>query len=203
MAQLINFKPYLEELISLFEKGDPARPSEPSLSSYYVDLIAEGGNSAGRTRLLNTYIKRWLRSEYWILTEQGKNHVAVLGEYGSGKSSFCLKVARDLASSYLEGDPASRIPILLNLRDFVGTIRMEAFISSFLDQQCRVVNPRFELFKSMNDFGLFLFLLIFDGLDEMAVKVDSDTLELNLLKLKNLLPLRKPKCSSPVGRSIS
>lgn len=187
LAQLIDFRPYMEGLIGLFEKGDPSRPSEPPLSKYYVHLSAEAstGGTVEDILILDEYVNRWL------LSEDDANHLAVLGEYGSGKSSLCLKVAHDLAFSYIQGGASCRIPILLNLRDFVGTIRMEGFISSFLDQECRVGNPRYELFKSMNDSGLFF--LIFDGLDEMAVKVDSDTLELNLLQIEKLAVASKTK----------
>lgn len=61
---------------------------------------------------------------------------------------------------------------------------LEAYITSFLDRECKVVNPRIELFRAMNEVGIFL--LIFDGFDEMAVKVDADTVESNLLEIEKL-----------------
>jgi len=89
------------------------------------------------------------------------------------------------------GSDASRIPILLNLRDFIGKLDLEAYITSFLDRECKVVNPRIELFRAMNEVGIFL--LIFDGFDEMAVKVDADTLESNLLEIEKLAASNQSK----------
>jgi type II secretory pathway predicted ATPase ExeA len=180
IASLIDFTRYLKELVSKFEDRDPARPSEPALGKYYVDLSAvrfvKGGEK--QIKVIDTYVQRWL----------GKNdtqqHLAIFGEYGAGKSTFCQKLAHDLASSFLQDPNSSRIPILLNLREFIGKLDIEAYITSFLDRECKVSNPKIDLFRAMNDAGIFL--LIFDGLDEMAVKVDADTLESNLMEIDKL-----------------
>lgn len=113
-----------------------------------------------------------------------QHHLAIFGEYGAGKSSLCHKLAHDLALAYLRSPNSNRIPIILNLRVFIGKFDMEAYITSFLDRECRVSNPKFDLFKAMNDAGIFL--LIFDGFDEMAIKVDADTLESNLIEIEKL-----------------
>jgi len=180
VAQLIDFRSYMIQLITAFEKGDPSRPGEPALATYYVELSAES-TSHGKKHYVPT-----LSDHIYHRVKAGQTgqHLAIFGEYGSGKSSLCQKIAHDLARACVYESANSRIPILLNLREFIGTIRMEAYIASFLDQECRVANPKFELFKAMNEAGLFL--LIFDGLDEMAIKVDSDTLELNLIEIEKL-----------------
>ena len=187
VSQLIDFTGYLKALVTKFDEQDPARPSEPPLASYYVDLSAQKGTGkhAIHIPVIDTYIHEWLNSE-----DSGAQ-LAIFGEYGSGKSTLCQKLARDLAANYLAGSGASRIPILLNLRDFIGKLDLEAYITSFLDRECKVVNPRIELFRAMNEVGLFL--LIFDGFDEMAVKVDADTLESNLLEIEKLAASHKGK----------
>jgi NACHT domain/Restriction endonuclease/Pentapeptide repeats (8 copies) len=180
ISQLIDLNNYLKGLIDKFEKRDPGRPSEPPLGSYYVDLSAQRGigDAAERILVIDTYIHQWL-------SKKGTDHqLTIFGEYGSGKSSLCHKLSHDLALSYLNDPNSSRIPILLNLREFIGKLDLEAYITSFLDRECRVINPRIELFRAMNDAGIFL--LIFDGFDEMAVKVDADTLESNLLEIEKL-----------------
>src|SRR5205085_8985782 len=111
-------------------------------------------------------------------------HIAILGEYGTGKTSLCHKLARDLAEAYINTPASSRIPIVLNLRDFTRKLDIEAFITSFLDKECGVPNPKFKLFRKMNDAGIFM--LIFDAFDEMATKVDADTIEVNLLEIDKL-----------------
>lgn len=186
-SQLIDFTDYLKTLVSKFDKQDPTRPSEPPLASYYVDLSAQrgSGDRAVHIPVIDTFIHDWLDQE------DPRAQLAVFGEYGSGKSTLCQKLARDLAVAYLAGSISSRIPILLNLRDFIGKLDLESYITWFLDRECKVVNPRIELFRAMNEVGIFL--LIFDGFDEMAVKVDADTLESNLLEIEKLAASNKGK----------
>jgi hypothetical protein len=187
LGKLIDFTPYLRLLSEKFEKGEPERAGEPPLGAYYVDLSAEQ-KSGGQTKkipIINSYIDNWLRDS------AATHHLAIFGEYGSGKSSLCHKLVFDLANSYLKKPGSNRIPILLNLRDFIGKIDIEAYVTSFLDRQCGAANPKINLFKAMNDAGTFL--LIFDGFDEMAIKVDSDTLEANLIEIEKLASSKNSK----------
>ncbi len=133
---------------------------------------------------IDDYIQDWMQ-------DNNTQHLAILGEYGTGKSSWCQKLAHDLAASYLQTVDSARIPILFNLREFTKTLKIEAFVNSFLDDECGVLNPRFKLFQAMNDAGIFL--LIFDGFDEMAVRVDADTLEINLQEIEKLASSPKSK----------
>ncbi|MBN1762425.1 MAG: NACHT domain-containing protein [Methanomicrobia archaeon] len=187
IAQLIDFSSYLEGIVDRFEKGDPRRPSEPPLGAYYVDLSAEHGygEKTEKIPVIDDYIKQWLEHNG---TQQ---HLAILGEYGTGKTSWCQKLAHDLAASYLKTPGSSRIPILFNLREFTKTLKLESLVTSFLDEECGAINPRFKLFQAMNDAGIFL--LVFDGFDEMAVRVDVDTLEMNLQEIEKLAASPKSK----------
>lgn len=187
IAQLIDFTSYLKDIVDRFEKGDPRRPSEPPLGAYYVDLSAEHGHGEKTEKIpvIDDYIKQWLEHKG---TQQ---HLAILGEYGTGKTSWCQKLAHDLAASYLKTPGSTRIPILFNLREFTKTLKMESLVTSFLDEECCAINPRFKLFQAMNDAGIFL--LIFDGFDEMAVRVDVDTLEMNLQEIEKLAASPKSK----------
>jgi hypothetical protein len=179
ISKLIDFTQYLKDLVNRFERTDPLRPGEPPLGKYYVDLSAERLVDAKPQKIpvINTFINKWLQ-------QSDAQHLTIFGEYGAGKSSLCQKLACDLAASFLQDPNSSRIPILLNLREFIGKLDIEAYITSFLDRECKVTNPKIDLFKKMNDAGIFL--IIFDGFDEMAVKVDADTLESNLLEIEKL-----------------
>jgi hypothetical protein len=180
VSQLINFKVYLQNLIDRFEAPNSGRPSEPPMLKYYIDLSAERSEN-GKTEnlsIVNEYIYQWLQKNNTY------RQIVILGGYGAGKSSLCLKIAYDLARSYLNEPQSIRIPILINLREFTKTFKIEALIINFLDDECNVVNPKFQLFKAMNDAGMFL--VIFDGFDEMAVKTDSDVLESNLQEIEKL-----------------
>lgn len=120
----------------------------------------------------------------WASAANGPTALVVLGEYGSGKTTICRLLAAMLAKQHQTVPEKSRIPILINLRDFTKSLRIESLISSHLDDY-GVGNPRFRLFDMMNRNGLFT--IIVDGFDEMAVKVDPETIEFNLLELEKLV----------------
>lgn len=178
--QLMDFRDYLNGLIAKFDNIDPARSAEPAMSACFVDLIAEHivADKKQKVDLLSKHLLAWSNSM------SQTRHVAILGDYGSGKSTLCHKLARDLSESYLREPKSSRIPILISLRHFTKRVTIDAQVTSFLDEECGIANPKFRLFQEMNESGAFL--LIFDGLDEMAVKVDRDVLESNLQELEKL-----------------
>ncbi len=181
LYQLLDFKSYLEGIVNLFENDNPKRSDDPAIGKYYVDPCAFKVISGEEISInnINHEINQWVNNDSL------KNHLAILGEYGTGKSSLCLKVASDFAKNFLES-PTSyrRIPILINLREFTKTINIESFVTSFLDSECGISNPKFKLFDEMNKAGAFLVIL--DGFDEMAIKVDQYTLELNLEEIEKL-----------------
>lgn len=184
VSQLIDFSLYLEKVTREYEEGVAGKESEPALARYYVAPSAELSASKDSKAIpdLDQYISEWLDATQ-------SRQLAVLGEYGTGKTCFCRKLTHDLVSSYFSNPGRTRIPLLFNLRDFTKTLSIESLITAFLDGVCGVPNPRFQLFRTMNDAGVFL--LIFDGFDEMAVRVDADTLEINLREIEKLA--RPPK----------
>jgi len=77
-----------------------------------------------------------------------------------------------------------RLPLFINLLDFAENRKLDALIIYFLDKHCGVDHPRYKLFEALNKAGLFV--LILDGFDEMAVRVDSTTLEKHLYQIEQL-----------------
>lgn len=177
LRTLLDLSFYLNEVVAMYSKGKGR--NEPALADYYVDSEVRIGSTVGTggVQPLQTWVLDWL------LEPTTDEQLALFGEYGSGKSSFCQKLCHDLAMRYFS-DHNSRIPVLLNLRSFVDKIDVESLITSFLDRECEVFNPRFQTFRAMNEAGMFL--VIFDGLDEMAVKVDAETLETNLYEIEKI-----------------
>ena len=186
LAQLMNFDQYLASIIDDFETDE--------LSKYYIDLNAEKRFSGEGFKILE---KSFLEEEPEILSpvddyitnwqkeEAPRNRIAILGEFGSGKTSFCRHYAYELAKKYRENhEDKVRIPILFNLGRFTKNVDFGDLIVGYLDRKCGVPNPKFNIFKKMNDEGLFL--LIFDGFDEMAMQVDFDTIAGNLREIEKL-----------------
>ena len=116
LRSVIDFAGYLRRLVDQFEKPGFERPGEPALADYYVELQAEvpgDQKHPGWKGRASVFIKTWLENP-------SAPPLALLGEYGSGKTTISQKLARDLAERYLRGDVKTdeRIPVLISLRDF-------------------------------------------------------------------------------------
>jgi len=185
ISSLMDFSPYLKNMIDRFEKGKNATGDDLPLSKYFVTPILEEDSIENKRKKIKdnkNFFKSWINGE--------NNNLVVFGEYGIGKTCLSKKIAYDFAKIFLN-DPNNRIPLLFNLGDFTKSMDIESYVSSFLDRQCDVSNPRFKLFNLMNHAGLFI--LIFDGLDEMASRVHSDILELNLNEIEKISNSPKAK----------
>jgi len=181
MKRVIDFDHYLVQIIDEFEKPFPAETGDHPLAKYYVELRCEGvdDEKSKWSGLATEYIAQWLSGS------DRQRHLAILGEYGIGKTTLCRKLAYDLAKACLQAFPKDkpRIPLIIPLREFPkGQVDLEVFIAGHLARCCKVSNPNIDAFKAMNDSGMLL--LIFDGLDEMAVNVDEDILMGNLAQIE-------------------
>ncbi|GAA1298133.1 NACHT domain-containing protein [Saccharothrix xinjiangensis] len=116
---------------------------------------------------LDGYVDSWL-------ADPSKEHLSVLGEFGTGKSWFCLHFASRLAARYQEakrrGLPRPRLPLLIPLRDYAKAVSVESLFSEFFFRKHEVKLANYSVFEYLNRSGRLL--LIFDGFDEMASRVD-------------------------------
>lgn len=112
---------------------------------------------------LDGYIDRWL-------DDPSKEHVSILGEFGTGKSWFALHYAwrmiQDYRKAMREGRQRPRLPLVIPLRDFARAGNIESLLNGFGDGT-RGIQLNFDTFEQLNRMGRFL--LIFDGFDEMAM----------------------------------
>jgi len=182
LAGMMNFSRYHRHLMDEFDKRSD--PQMPAIGEYYVDLFAAPQPDDEENRFdLMAEVLRWIDSD-------DNQPLMLIGEYGTGKTTFARRLAAKLAQDY-EGfrkagpGPRPRLPILLNLFQFIGAQRIQALITDHLAHTCEVANPNFHLFEAMNRAGLFVIIL--DGFDEMALRVDSDTIEYNLKEIERLL----------------
>ena len=129
---------------------------------------------------LDAYMDGWL-------TERGKVHMSLLGEFGTGKTWFCRHYAWRRLQRYLAGPAGERLPLLVTLRDFVKTTNPEQLINDLLLERYKLpfVGSAFDVFKEMNRRGKLL--LILDGFDEMARKTDYQTVVDNFWELARLV----------------
>jgi len=141
---------------------------------------------------LEEKVKSWLSD-----TNPANSRLALLGDYGSGKSSFCQHLAANLAMDYLDakehGNYNHRIPLLIPLRIFAKNPidELESYLVAYLKKYCKVDNADYHALMKMAESGMLLFIL--DGFDEMASRATIDTIEQNIELFEILTKLPKNK----------
>jgi uncharacterized protein YjbI with pentapeptide repeats len=162
----VNFDSYLTGLVDEYERSD--------LYKHYIRLSAEkryydrAGHSIGQDTFdnLDEYIEGWLE-------DPGQSHITLLGNFGSGKTSFCQYYAYTQATKCLI-DQSTRVPIIVNLRDYTRISSVEQLITDvFVNKLSIPLLGGYKAIDRLNRDGKLL--LIFDGFDEMQIKVDSET----------------------------
>ena len=129
---------------------------------------------------LSTIVARWLA----LPAGPTPFGLAVLGSYGTGKSSFAKALASAQAGRYRAGI-SERIPLLIELRHFGSHQSVEGLIADELSNRHALANGSFTVFQSLNAAGRFL--LILDGFDEMKEGMSSDALTYNFAEINRLL----------------
>jgi hypothetical protein len=119
----------------------------------------------------------------WVNNDSIQQGLALLGSYGTGKSSFAKRLAFAVASSYRR-DKVGRIPLLIELKEFGSHQDISGLITHELVNRHRVLNGSFELFQSLNAAGRIL--LILDGFDEMKQGMTIDSLIYNFHQISSL-----------------
>ncbi|HWO98314.1 MAG TPA: pentapeptide repeat-containing protein [Bacillus sp. (in: firmicutes)] len=150
VKNLMDFTPYLRYTIKMYENSH--------LFHHYIEL-----NSVNDVTMLEE-IEEFLRYDDPALV--------ILGDYGTGKTSFCTNLCYRLANDYLSGKDVP-IPILIQLRDYERAVSLQDLITSFLVNKWKIPNGNFETFIEILEMGYIV--LIFDGFDEIARRVDYAT----------------------------
>ncbi|XZN97428.1 MAG: eIF2A-related protein [Microcoleus sp.] len=113
------------------------------------------------------YIDLWL-------DDPVKEHISVLGEFGTGKTWFAMHYAWMALQRYKEaqkrGLQRPRLPLVIPLRDYAKAVSVESLFSEFFFRKHEIPLAGYSAFEQLNRMGKFL--LIFDGFDEMAAKCD-------------------------------
>ena len=152
---LVDFGDYYFDLTRRVEQ-DSLPESDVSLADVYVESLcgATPSDSEEDPRPVEQTLKAWL-------DEPSTRHIALLGEYGQGKSTCALMFARNIICA--EGGSPKRIPILIELRGKApSTLTPEELLATWAVRYG--INP-LALMKLLLAGRL---VLIFDGFDEMA-----------------------------------
>src|ERR1019366_4087589 len=145
---LANFRPYLAQLRAEYEESGTER--------YFVPLkIREErpGDPQPTPVDLEPFIDQWLAAPE-------RNHLSLLGDFGTGKTWFCQRLAWRMAGG------AGRIPISIALRDYSRAYDIEQVLTDALANRFGVnLAGGYKTIRRLSDEGRLL--LIFDGFDEM------------------------------------
>lgn len=135
-----------------------------------------------RNGWLGGYIDRWL-------DDPSGEHISILGEFGTGKTWFALHYAWTALQRYREakerGAERPRLPIVIPLRDYAKAVSVESLFSEFFFRKHEIPLPGYSAFEQLNRMGKLL--LIFDGFDEMAAKVDRQKMINNFWELAQVV----------------
>ena len=128
------------------------------------------------------YIDRWL-------IDPSKEHISILGEFGTGKTWLTLHYAWTALQKYRaakeQGIERPRIPLVIPLRDYAKAVSVESLFSEFFFRKYEIPLPGYSVFEQLNRMGKLL--LIFDGFDEMADRVDSQKMINNFWELARVV----------------
>ncbi len=131
---------------------------------------------------IDGYIDNWLN-------DRTKEHISILGEFGTGKTWLTLHYAWTALQRYRDakkrGVERPRIPLVIPLRDYAKAVTVESLFSEFFFRKYEIPLAGYSVFEQLNRMGKLLF--IFDGFDEMADRVDSQKMINNFWELAQVV----------------
>ncbi|MEO0769102.1 MAG: caspase family protein, partial [Cyanobacteria bacterium J06649_4] len=128
------------------------------------------------------YVDKWL-------DDPTKEHLSILGQFGTGKTYFVLHYAWLGLQKYKEakkrGVARPRLPLIIPLRDYSKSVSVESLFSEFFFRKHEIPIRGYAVFEQLNRMGKLL--LIFDGFDEMAARVDRQAMIDNFWELAKVV----------------
>jgi formylglycine-generating enzyme required for sulfatase activity len=165
------FLPYLKNLIRNYQKEDISKHYVDVTYSYYkIRHLAKEGNhyfeweNIETREMIDQFIFRWLKND-------DSRQVSILGDFGSGKTTFCRHLAFILAKRHLHDPDNTRVPLLVSLRGSKEPGSIKNIICNYLKHGWGF-HIHYELFLRLLKSGRIV--LILDGFDEMSSQVDHD-----------------------------
>lgn len=144
-----QFDRYFARLDKLFEEFE--------LGKLYVSLDCTTDEQ--KTVALDEYTEQWLE-------DRTRKHLAILGDYGTGKTWFCLRLARKLAQQFRATPDQSQFPLLISFRRYQPNIDLFNLIKSeLLESYGQDIQNTAVLARILNAENT---VLILDGLDEIS-----------------------------------
>ncbi|HEX4966201.1 MAG TPA: pentapeptide repeat-containing protein [Thermoanaerobaculia bacterium] len=176
LFSLVDLRPNLDDAVRKFQGT--------ALERLYVEqgVVFEGEIRRGKTVKSRPLIEAVLR---W-LTDTSGTFLALLGDFGCGKTSFSKRLACELAlkarEELADGRATTRVPILIDLREGGSTtVTLESLLTQHFQRLApsQPFNPQ-ALFQLNREGHL---LIIFDGFDETIAYTEPGRYVENLRQL--------------------
>lgn len=164
LANLMNFDRYLSTLIRDYE-------SDPIKGIYIEQDVIPESTMTGVNGF--RFVDEWL-------SQPERKQFALLGDFGTGKTSFARRLAYDLAKAYINESGGRRVPFIVELRHYRQGLNLRHFIHEELIN-AGVEPPNEDIFLKLLSKGMIL--LIFDAFDEIPAVSDAETVLSNFREL--------------------
>lgn len=155
LDHLVDFSEYYRVLNKLYNQ-----PVMSGSSARIADIYVEPKCRVEKTKedtLLKDYVMDWLM-------EKSNRHLALLGDFGQGKTVFATRLCHEMIQ-----EKHQRVPILISLRNKSPRNSTKEEILSYFGVQYGINAKALDL---LNRNGRLL--LVFDGFDEMDLVGTSD-----------------------------
>jgi len=164
----INFEPYLQYLISSWQGS--------KVGQNYIETA--GRDEGGKIhRPLEALLDEKLSSSSY------NARIALLGDFGTGKTTFLRYYASLLAQRHLADPIPNPIPIVINLKDYELVGNIGTLISRELSRHNVSVS-----LNPITDIQLRgKFVIMLDAFDEMSLTVDRVSVQRNLQKIEDIV----------------
>jgi len=177
LRSLFDFESYRRDLLKYVKSEQ--------LSTHYIEIYGtnrlrenerisvfdECPNVEQGDSSINTTGKVLMKEYVHDFLESGYKALLILGDYGSGKTSFCYIYTLELLDKFIQGK-SRFLPILIKLRGYNKAISVAQLLTDYFVNDLGINNFNILslklLLKNIN------VVLIFDGFDEIAKKVDFD-----------------------------
>ena len=164
---------YLNDLVTGYEE------SSDGLSHYYQ--LPQASNYGSMLDVVIDWID--LPTNPDPTRPKAGQPIAILGAYGSGKSSFSTYLSALLARKAIK-DRKARIPILIRLGEIAGEQSAEGLLGKHFTATNSVPGYSFAAFNELNRSGRLVIIL--DGFDEMKELLTWREFKFNLKELNRL-----------------